>query len=118
MTDFPRGWTLNNFAAAGTAASITIAATAGVVHVLDSIDAKLVGVAPAAIFGPFVKIIVAAVTIVQWQLLIPSGTPGTDALSFSGLDIASAPGGTIQVTFDTVAAASTNEMIVAQGHDI
>lgn len=119
MSDFPRGWTLNNFHAGdGVAASITVAATPGVVHVLDSFVAKMTNNSTAGATASNITVVTAAGTVLTTSVIVAGAAVGTDESSFSGLDIASSVGGTIVVSFSAVAAAGITEILTIQGHDI
>lgn len=119
MTDFPRGWTLSNVANAGSAATITVPATAGVVHVLDSLTATLVAFAAAAgATAPQIAINTGGGNVIFGAVAFNGGATGRDEESLSGLDLATAPGGALTVAFSAVAPANYFQVLVIQGHDI
>lgn len=112
MTDFPRGWTLSN-ENTGAAATITVPATPGVVHVLDNFTARALNQSAGLVV---LRVNVTAPAI-ELTALFPPATTGTDADSESGLDIATAPGAALTVAF-TTGPASVTEFLLIQGHDI
>ena len=119
MTDFPRGWTLTNFAAAGVAATITAPAIGGVVHVLDSFYFRIVQSTGAAASveldltssdGTFAAYVL---TILQLSAVADD----IDSDSASGLDLAAGPGASLTV-FGSAAVAGVYQFLRIQGHDI
>lgn len=118
MSDFPRGWTFNSAVGAGSAAGITVPATPGVVHVLDAIFARLINAGTGASAAVNVTATIGAVTVVNTQLVVPATVVAADEFSLSGLDLATAPGGSLVVTFSIAAPAGYAEVLIIQGHDI
>lgn len=116
--DFPRGWTLNNVQlATGSAAQVTVAATPGVVHVLDSVRAKLADInAGPGLLTFLIQVLTAAGTVEQ--AIIAAQIPGADEVDLTSLEIASAPGGSIVVAFNGATSAGVFQEITIQGHDI
>jgi hypothetical protein len=124
VSDFPRGWIANSVTGTtGVAASVTIPARPGVVHVLDSLFFKL------TVFN------FTGSTIVSWQVLAGGvqvllgmlSTPatgagtgaGVDTASLSGLDIVTPVNSTIVAQFTgAVPGAGVYEEVIIQGHDI
>jgi hypothetical protein len=120
LSEFPRGWTLTSATTAGAAATITVPAVPGVVHVLDSLQASLVAVAAAAA-GSFIWVTVSwggFAPIYLTLLASNGGAIGNESASLSGLDIATAPATALTVAFNAPAAANYNEVLLIQGHDI
>jgi hypothetical protein len=112
VPDFPRGWTITANAAAGATASITVPAVPNVAHVLDTLTLRAVN-ASAALYAVNVT--------VQGGILgfVMDAFPNsTDEISLTGIDLATAPGNALTITFSGVAPASTAQQIYAQGHDI
>jgi hypothetical protein len=118
-TDFPRGWIFSNVQSVGATASVTVPATAGVVHVLDSIDAVVVSAAAAAV-GVVLQVFVTspAPTLLLGVLALNGGQVQRDEISLSSLDIATAAGGALTVTFNAASPANYNEFVLIQGHDV
>ena len=122
MSDFPRGWTLTNFANPGTAASITLSAlSAGVVHVLDSVTATLAANAAAAVGVVQNVVITSSDGVLSNNALIlayAGGAIGCNVGSLSGLDLAAGPGASLTVSFQNTTPANYYQLLVIQGHDI
>lgn len=119
MTDFPRGWTLNTVQkGTGVAPTITVPATAGVVHVLDSLAARIINNSAGALYVPTVSVVIAAVNVLQDIMVLAATQAGADTTSFSGLELATAPGGSLIVSFDTGPGAGLSATLTIQGHDI
>lgn len=119
MTDFPRGWTLQSIVGPAATASIIVPATAGVVHVLDSLAASFIASAAAAVAAvAFVQINTGAGLLTYMELVSNGGVVSRDSDSLSGLDLATAPGAALTVTFSGAAPANYAQLIVIQGHDI
>lgn len=118
MSGFPRGWTLSTQAGGGFGATITVPAAPGIVHVLDSLFARIINTGTGASFIPAVRV-TTSLGVVLSQLLVCAATIVTsDEVSFSGLDIPSSAGGTIVIDFNAVGLAGYFETLVVQGHDI
>jgi hypothetical protein len=114
---FPRGWAFS-VRTAGVLASITVAATAGVVHVLDSVDAKMFNGSGAQV-GLLVQLnssdgVFAGFQLAELEAVTPNGT---DEISLSNLDLAAGPGASLTVTYNG-GIALVNENLLIQGHDI
>lgn len=117
--EFPRGWTLNTVQnGTNVAATITVPAITGVVHVLDSIFAKAANLAAAAAaLSVDVRTTAAGVLVLDNLLVVPAGI-GQDTLPLGGLNISSSLGGTIVVAFAGGPGVSQWEELTIQGHDI
>jgi hypothetical protein len=115
MSDFPRGWIQSN-AAVGSTVTVTAPALPGVVHVLDSVWAKIDASGTA---GPLnVNASSSGGSVSQFLGRVFIGTAGgTDEFSLSGLDLAAGPGESLTVAFNG-SGAGVGEALVAQGHDI
>lgn len=119
MPDFARGWTLSSIAGAGAAASITVPATPGVVHILDSLLARLISAAAGAGGGATQLQVVTDPGVVLATDLGPLvAGAGNDSISLSGLDIAASAGSSLIVRFTVVVPAAFEQDLVIQGHDI
>lgn len=119
MSDFPRGWFLTTGSvAAGLTPSITVPATAGVVHVLDAYYATLVSfAAAAAATAPQIQITAPAIGAVD-SLAFNGGAVGRDSVSGSNVDIATAPGAALTISLTAAVPANYLALITIQGHDI
>lgn len=116
MSDFPRGWTLSNFSNGGVA-TITVAAIAGVTHVLDVFSAVLANYTAAqtgatvtltSSDGVFTGFVIGRVDA-------PANSVGSDGASSLGL--AAGPGASMTIAFGG-GAANVLETLRIQGHDI
>jgi hypothetical protein len=124
MSEFPRGWTISNYNS-GTAsvATITVPASPGVVHVLDSFNAKLVNSDTAAAHQTTVFVSSSDGVLAAFLLALLStgtavgGAPVSDESSASGLDLATGPGASMTIAFQS-SAASLFQYLLVQGHDI
>lgn len=116
MSDFPRGWTLTVDSAAG-AATITVPAVAGVVHVLDSFTAKITTGAAAG--GALVTLSSSDGVFTSVPLgAINSPASSSDMASASGLDLAAGPGASLTIACNAGPPAGGAEFLMIQGHDI
>jgi hypothetical protein len=117
VTD-PGEWTLTNAPAAATIATATRAATAGVRHILKSIQASVQAVAAQA--APLLVVVrdgATGVGTILWQdrLLAPIGF--NDDISVAGINIAGTTGNAMTVEFTTAPAATNFATISATGYD-
>jgi hypothetical protein len=120
MSGFPGGWQFSDTASGG-AASIIVPAVAGVVNVLDVVQADLVAFGATAAFGPALQIIIGGIVVLSWQLIVQGvagSTPDRDSFSASGLDIAAPVGVAITVQFSLAIIATTAQNLLIQGHCI
>lgn len=123
MPDFPRGWTLSSAPAPPAAASITIPALPGIVHVLDGFTAKLFNsntsfgannhVLLSSSDGAFSSFVLALLATAQ-----PAAATSyqLDSASESGLGLAAGPGASLTISFDG-GAASFYEFLLVHGYD-
>jgi hypothetical protein len=117
----PRGWLFTAFTSDTGAATarVTVPGIPNVVRVLDSFRVRAVNwSAGAGVFTPQYELVTAAGVQQLGALAIPAATVGADEASFSGLDVASAVGGTLVVTFLSAPGAGQSEEVQVQGHDI
>jgi hypothetical protein len=120
VTDFPRGWTRSVDVAGAPGPTITVAAIAGVAHVLDSFTAKLMDQGA----GAATMILQAtssdgSINQVLGRLATPvpaAGSLETDSISGSELGLATGPGASLTVSF--AGASNLTGTLVIQGHDI
>ena len=118
MSDFPRGWTLTAFGV-GAAATITVPAIPGVVHVLDSFSAKLTNNGGAAVGDPVQLSSSDGVysSFQIGQLLISATAESVDTDSASDLDLPAGPGASLTITIPNPGV-SNQVFLRVQGHDI
>jgi hypothetical protein len=124
MTDFPRGWTLQAYAVNGASPSITVPATPGVVHVLDSYSAKLMNASTAAgtlstlllnsSDGAFSGYVLGIIGASQ----VTSGSVDVDTAGGSSLDLAAGAGASLTIAFGAISLTNSSEWLLIQGHDI
>lgn len=120
-TSFPSGWTLyTRQNQTGVAASINVPGILGVVHVLDSVYAKIVSLSAAGGLETTELVVVndIPVTFLDTMLVLPASQAGSDEASFDGLNISSIPGGGLTVKFLTPGGTGFWQEIVIQGHDV
>ena len=128
MPEFPRGWTINAWSNSPVLCAAQVSPMAGVTRVLDSIYAKVVNYGNASGSLWFVETFIGAAsgpTLVLQNMLAVNpyvGGPPTeftqDALSLSGLDLASQSGQGLSVQMNAANPASYWAEITIQGHDI
>lgn len=116
--EFPRGWTLNGFGSGAGLVSVVAPATPGIIHVLDSIYARITNNGAGGAFGPVLQVVTSTILVFRNQLLTANAVVTIDETSFSNLNIASAPGGDMTVQFSGNLGVGLTGIIVAQGHDI
>jgi hypothetical protein len=117
VSGFPRGWT-RSVDVAGGPVSITIAAVAGVAHVLDAISAKIQNQTAGPV-GLLVQVTSSGGTLNQVLARMVTGTPAagsleSDSVAASELSLATGPGESLTVSFST----NANGFLLIQGHDI
>jgi hypothetical protein len=117
LAEFPRGWLFSVNVGMGSTASLTVPATVGVVHVLDAFQALLFAQAAAAAAAA-ATINITAPALVIGLLGFNGGAVGADSASASGMDIATAPGAALTVSFSVAAPANYQHFLMIQGHDI
>jgi hypothetical protein len=118
LTTDPGEWTLTNAPAAATAASATRALTAGVRHILKSLQFSLMGVAAQA--APILCVVrdgATGVGTILWQdkLVAPIGF--SDRISVAGLNIVGTAGNAMTVETTTAPAATNFVTVSATGYD-
>lgn len=114
----PGEWTLTNAPVAATIATATRAASAGVRHILKSIQASVQAVAAQA--APLLVVVrdgATGVGTILWQdrLMAPIGF--NDDISVSGINIVGTAGNAMTVEFTTAPAATNFATISATGYD-
>lgn len=117
-SEFPRGWTISsdNGGAVG-ATSITVPAVPGIVHVLDSFDAKMFN-ATAAVVGALITLTSSDGIFAAFPLgRLDAAAGGTDSASGSGLGLAAGPGASLTIAYSN-GVSGVAEFLVIQGHDI
>lgn len=108
MTDLPRGWDIVNAPPVGSQATVTLAASPGLCHVITSVNAQAIG--NAATLSVF-EIITG---FVFGYLLVPAGSEGT--LNWTGeLPFALNAGLTVAIS---AAVAGDLEYLEIQGFDV
>lgn len=113
MTDFPRGFTLSKLVGGGApAASITVPATPGISHILDTFTARLISTLPGGA-GP---VDVTASGLVLTELYLAAA--GVDQDGGTGLGIPSGVGLALTVTFSAVTIAGVDQFLLIQGYEI
>lgn len=85
---------------------------------LDSLYAKLISEGGGGgTFAPSVTVTISGI-IVLTIFLVVGVTVGSDDYQGTDLDLSTAPGGSIVVTFTQPTVANTIEQLVIQGHDL
>jgi hypothetical protein len=119
---FPRHWTFPAIGI-GVAASINMPGAPGVTHVLESVTADFVAFGSAGTLGPILTAYAggsSGTVLMAWRLEASSPTGaevGQDSMSLTGLELATLPGQSLLVQFDTIPPAGWYQNLVIQGRD-
>lgn len=117
--EFPRFWTATTQTTNPGQALITVPAAPGICRVLDSFTAEMEN-AGAAVAGLNISVsssdgLYSGFII---GLLVIVGAGGKDEASGVSLGLATSPGSSLTVGFNTVAGVGTVQTLIIQGHDI
>lgn len=116
--EFPRGWTANVIQnGSAVQPQVLIPASAGIVHVLDSLFIKWTNyIAGAPLTSP-IWTAGSAAESVEGVLLVPAGL-GSDSVTLEGLQIKTVAGGLLAVQLNLAPAAGQFAEITIQGYDL
>jgi hypothetical protein len=118
VSGFPRNWTLTTAVSSPSTPNLSLPATDGIVHVLDSFYTRIYAAGTAG-GGQLVAVqCVGAVTTTIGELVIGANAYTGDDQTGTALDLASSPGGTLVVQWTAPLGANYGGFLVIQGHDI
>jgi hypothetical protein len=122
VSDLPRGWTLSNRVVNSGTAAVTVPGINGVLHVLDSVSAKIATSGAASLYTTVLlnssDTVYTAFVLGELIAQSAAGASSSDSFSLSGLDLAATAGAALTITFYSAAIANTDEFLIVQGHDV
>lgn len=117
---FPRGGSKNVQVGSGTAASFTIPACPGIIHVLDAFFAKVLAGVGGAAFEGTITLTSSLGTYSAYPLgtIFATGVSTSDSSDDPNVNLTSLPGEAMTIAFNGTTPSGDNQLLGVKWHDI